>query len=462
MRRLRTRLIFAFAASTLVPVAITFWVSLSLLDRSLEYNAIRELDETSQALAQTGREYYRAARTLLKQHVAEKKLEPVAYPAAQAAQWPADVRDFHDGGEAESFALAGNQGDRLDYLLRRGDDVLRYSMPLNGVSMGRLSAVYSRSRAVLDRLGNPRRGLFGAFLAIAIAVWLASLAVVVYWAHRISQPIRELTSGLSEVAGGNLEYRVASSGDDEIGAAVHAFNRMTSELQHARDRLVQATRLESWQAVARKMAHEVKNSLTPIRLTMEEIAARGSDNQPEFLQQAAQIVVDEVTALERRVSAFSQFANEPPVCPSPVDVNSLLEDRIAFLRKSHPEVSYQIRLCDGHPLAFADEDLVRGVVTNLLENAAQAARPGGSVLSMTATENGHVRIEVHDSGPGLSALARSTLFQPTISFKQNGMGLGLSIAHKGAVLSGGDIQLVPGELGGAAFRVLLPRAKQET
>jgi nitrogen fixation/metabolism regulation signal transduction histidine kinase len=458
MRRLRTRLIFAFAASTLAPVVITFWVSLSLLDSSLEYNAIRELDETSQALAQTGREYYHAACTLLKQRVAEKKVEAVVYPAVQAAEWPADVRDFHDDGKAETFVTAGNEGDRLDYLVRRGDDVLRYSMPLNGVSM----AVYKRSRAVLDRLGNPRRGLFGAFLVIAIAVWLASLAVVVYWAHRISQPIRELTGGLSEVAGGNLEYRVTPSGDDEIGAAVSAFNRMTSELQHARDRLVQATRLESWQAVARKMAHEVKNSLTPIRLTMEEIAARGSGNQPEFLQQAAQIVVDEVTALERRVSAFSQFASEPPVCPGPVDVNSLLEDRIAFLRKSHPEVRYQIRLGDDSPLAFADEDLVRGVVTNLLENAAQAARPGGSVLSMTAAENGHVRIEVHDSGPGLSALARSTLFQPSISFKQNGMGLGLSIAHKGAVLSGGDIQLVPGELGGAAFRVLLPRAKQAT
>jgi nitrogen fixation/metabolism regulation signal transduction histidine kinase len=462
MRRLRTRLIFAFAASTLVPVAITFWVALSLLNRSLEYNALRELDETSQALAQTGREYYRAARTLLKQRVAEKKLEPVTYAAAQEAQWAADVREFHDGGEPETFALAGNQGDRLDYLVRHGGDVLRYSMPLDGISMGHLSRVYSRARGVVDRRDNPRRGLFGAFLAIAIAVWLLSLGVVIYWAHRISQPIRDLTSGLSEVAGGNLEFRVRSFSEDEIGAAARAFNRMTSELQHARDRLVQATRLESWQAVARKMAHEVKNSLTPIRLTMEEIAARGSDNQPEFLQQAAQIVVDEVMSLERRVSAFSQFATEPPVCPSEVDVNSLLEDRIAFLRKSHPEVRYQIRLCDDHPLAFADEDLVRGVVTNLLENAAQAARPGGSVLSMTATENGHVRIEVHDSGPGLSALARSTLFQPTISFKQNGMGLGLSIAHKGAVLSGGDIQLVPGELGGAAFRVLLPRAKQET
>jgi len=457
MRRLRTRLIFAFAASTLVPVAITFWVTLSLLDRSLEYNAIRELDETSQALAQTGREYYHTACALLKQQVGEKKVAPVIYAAARAAAWPADIRDFHDDGKTEAFVTAGDDANRLNYLVRRGDDVLQYSMPLNGMSM----SVYKRSRAVVDRLDNPRRGLFGAFLAIAIAVWLASLAVVIYWAHRISQPIRELTSGLSQVAGGNLEYRVAPARDDEIGAAVHAFNRMTSELQHARDRLVQATRLESWQAVARKMAHEVKNSLTPIRLTMEEIAARGSDNQPEFLEQAAQIVVDEVMALERRVSAFSQFASEPPVCPGSVDVNSLLEDRVAFLRKSHPEVRYQIRLCDDMPLAFADEDLVRGVVTNLLENAAQAARPGGSVLSTTATENGHVRIEVHDSGPGLSALARSTLFQPTISFKQNGMGLGLSIAHKGAVLSGGDIQLVPGELGGAAFRVLLPRVKQE-
>jgi len=462
MRRLRTKLIFAFAASTLVPVAITSWVSLSLLDRSLEYNAFRELDDNSRLLVETGREYYRNACSLLKQRAAENKLSPEEYLASQADKWPSDVRDFHDSGDAEHFALAGNQGDRLDYLVRRGDGVLRYSMPLNGVAMGRLKDAYSRARALLDRPLDPRRGLFGAFLAIAVAVWVASLAVVVYWAHRISQPIRELTGGLSEVAGGNLEYRVTPSRDDEIGEAARAFNRMSSELQHARDHLVNATRLESWQAVARKMAHEVKNSLTPIRLTMEEIAARGRENQPEFLQQAAQIVVDEVTALERRVSAFSQFACEPPVCPTEVDINSLLEDRISFLRKQHPEVRYDLRLCDGQPRAFADEDLVRGVLTNLLENAAQAARPGGSVMGLTFAENGHVRIEVHDSGPGLSALARSTLFQPTISFKQNGMGLGLSIAHKGAVLSGGDIQLVRGELGGAAFRVLLPRPKQET
>ncbi len=360
MRRLRTRLIFAFAASTLVPVAITSWVSLSLLNHSLEYNAIRELDETSRALEQTGRDYYHAARALLRQKVAEKKVQPVVYPAAQAAEWPPDVRDFHDAGEAESFVTAGNDGDRLDYMVRSGGDVVRYSMPLDGVSMGRLTDVYTRSRAVVDRLGNPRRGLFAVFLTIAIAVWMASLAVVVYWAHRISQPIRELTTGLSEVAGGNLEYRVAPSRDDEIGAAAHAFNRMTSELQHARDRLVQATRLESWQAVARKMAHEVKNSLTPIRLTVEEMLRAGSDNRPRVSwSRPRRLWWMRSTSLERRVRAFSQFAGEPPVRPSPVDVNALLEERVAFLRKTHPEVRYDCGLCDDHPLAFADQDLVR-------------------------------------------------------------------------------------------------------
>jgi two-component system sensor kinase FixL len=98
------------------------------------------------------------------------------------------------------------------------------------------------------------------------------------------------------------------------------------------------------------------------------------------------------------------------------------------------------------------------MLTNLLENAAQAAQPGGVVLGVTNSVNGHVSIEVHDSGPGLNSSVRNSLFQPTISFKPGGMGLGLSIARRSAVLSGGDIELVNGELGGAGFRVLLPRA----
>ncbi len=206
------------------------------------------------------------------------------------------------------------------------------------------------------------------------------------------------------------------------------------------------------------MAHEVKNSLTPIRLTVEEMLVRYDDADRGFMEQATQIVVDEIETLERRIRAFSQFAAEPPVQPGPVDVNSLLQERIAFLKTAHPEVAYDCRLADSAPPVVADQDLLKGILTNLLENAAEAAGEGGKILGVTATDEGRVAIEVHDSGPGLSEQARASLFQPTISFKKRGMGLGLSIARKSALLNGGDIIVVKGELGGAGFRVLLPVA----
>ena len=154
---------------------------------------------------------------------------------------------------------------------------------------------------------------------------------------------------------------------------------------------------------------------------------------------------------------FGIFRRAPCIAEA-IDINSLLEERIAFLRTAHPDIVYSTRLAPDHPRVFADEDLVKGVLTNLLENAAQAVTPGGVVLGVTAAGADKITIEVHDSGPGLSPQARSSLFQPAISFKRGGIGSGLSIARRSALLAGGDILLVPGELGGAAFRVLLPLA----
>jgi nitrogen fixation/metabolism regulation signal transduction histidine kinase len=242
---------------------------------------------------------------------------------------------------------------------------------------------------------------------------------------------------------------------------MQAFNRTAEQLHESREKLVHVTRLESWQTLARKMAHEVKNSLTPIRLTMEEIVARRGDRDDAFIEQAAQIVVDEVGTLQRRVRAFTEFASEPPVTTSVIDVNALVEERITFLRSSHPEVTYATALPASPLKSRVDHDLVKGVLTNLLENAAQAAGQGGRVLSKSFRLNGAVAVEIHDSGPGLSEQAMQSLFEPTISFKKTGMGLGLSIAKRSAMRVGGDIVLVKGELGGAAFRVLLPPAEED-
>jgi nitrogen fixation/metabolism regulation signal transduction histidine kinase len=203
------------------------------------------------------------------------------------------------------------------------------------------------------------------------------------------------------------------------------------------------------------MAHELKNSLTPIRLTMEELLARRGETDAAFLTQAARIVVEEVESLERRVRAFSQFAAEPPVRPVAIDLNAAVQERLAFLRTGHPHVTYRTELGAATLPAQADEDLLKGILTNLLENAAEAAGAGGAVLVRTGVEGGQLFLEVHDSGPGLSEEARQTVFEPAISFKKGGMGLGLSIARKNALLAGGDILLVKGALGGAGFRVLL-------
>ena len=464
MNRLRNRLILVFVVATLAPLCLMGWISVRLLHYSLSLSSTPQLDAVSRSLERTGRELFRQASISLKQDASSGRILPQVFSTRAKGQWPTAMQEFFLSGDLEAFYLAGDQRDRLDYLVRRPDGVELYSTSLNGTSMQQISDQYTAARAIVDAAGthNWRRGFTYTYLLLAAAIWLLTFFALLYLAKRISQPIHELNKGLTEVAAGRLDYRVAEGGsvihNDEVGSAVRAFNEMAEQLQQSQERLVYVTRLESWQVLARKMAHEVKNSLTPIRLTMEEIAARQAGAPGDFYEQAAQIVVDEVQSLERRVRAFSEFSAEPPVSPRPIDINSLLEERIAFLRTAHPDIVYNTRLAPDQPRVFADEDLVKGVLTNLLENAAQAVTPGGVVLGVTAKGADKITIEVHDSGPGLSPQARGSLFEPAISFKRGGMGLGLSIARKSALLAGGDILLVPGELGGAAFRVLLPVA----
>lgn len=460
MNRLRNRLVLAFLAATLVPLAVTLWITTSLLDQSLAIAPTRELDTISKSLEITGRALYQQARESLKSKARAGALAPHAYLFSDREHWPPIVAEFDTSKEPERFAATGPDGESLLYLVRANGRIDAYSQPVGGVGMRKITEQYGSARALIESAAGRdlRKGFLYTFVLLAAVVWILALAVLVFCAYRISRPIQHLTAGLSQLAAGNFDVRLDAKGDDEVGIAMRAFNDSAEQLRHSRDRLVHLTRVASWQTLARKMAHEVKNSLTPIRLTMEELVARGAENDPKFLEQAAQIVVDEVGTLERRVRAFSEFSAEPPVRMSPINVNALMEERIAFLKNAHPEVIYTLRAADRHPSAMADEDLLKGVVTNLLENAAEAAGGGGVVLCKTLSVDGKVCIEVHDSGPGLSLHAKSSLFEPTISFKKTGMGLGLSIARRSALLSGGDISVVQGELGGAAFRVLLPAA----
>ncbi len=459
---LRTRLALVFIGATLVPLGPTIWLTTNLFEQSLA--PADQLASVSRDLAATGSQYFKVASDRLKEEAQSGRVTPQVYSGNNL---PDAIRDFRDSGESELFTHTGDGGAVLRYMFRGTatdpDAVRVWEAPL-GIRMGDLQNEYTGARQTVSL--DLRRGYFVVWRALVAVFWAGALGLVWIVATRFSRPIANLTEALRSLAGGNFRVRVPNDRTDEIGLATQAFNRTATELEQSRDRLVYLTQLASWQVLARKMAHEVKNSLTPIRLTVEEMVAREYDSESAgrraFVEQAASIVVDEIESLERRIRAFSEFSSEPPVCPETLDLAAIVEERVAFLKTAHPEVGYLVEAAANTPSALADQDLVKGILVNLLENAAEAAGEGGRILAKVRPLDDRVAIEVHDSGPGLSELARKSLFQPTISFKKRGMGLGLSIARKSALLSGGDILVIAGELGGAGFRVLLPTGAQLT
>jgi methyl-accepting chemotaxis protein len=206
VNRLRNRLILIFLAATLVPLGATMWYTTSLFQRD---------------------------KDALKAQAQKNELKPQKFAAAGRASWPEAVRDFADGKEVEQFVNAGPDSNRLDYLVRHGDDVWMYSASLQDIAG--LSHQIAQARELVDvaRERDLRRGIKLYYILAAASFWLISLALLVYMAHRISRPIQHLTRGLTELSAGDLTARVAERRDDEIGRAIKAFNDMAPGLPAA-------------------------------------------------------------------------------------------------------------------------------------------------------------------------------------------------------------------------------------
>jgi len=216
MTRLRTRLIVAFLAATLIPLAATVWITTSLLDRSLGYATTGDLDRLSRTLEATVRQFYQRERESLKQDVVSGRAVPETYALADSAEWPEVVRVFWESGETERFGLSGSSGDHLDYMLRRdaADATPRgveiYSRDLHGLRMDQLTSELRDTRQLVESIESRdlRRGFTLTLLLLLGAAWVVSLAPLIYIAHRVSQPIQELTAGLTDFAAGDWSRRV--------------------------------------------------------------------------------------------------------------------------------------------------------------------------------------------------------------------------------------------------------------
>ncbi len=316
--------------------------------------------------------------------------------------------------------------------------------------------VFSRAAEREATLGVLRSFLLLAGLGLGFAVLLGLLM-----ARRITQPVEALTEGVRRVGQGELDEQVRVDTTGEVGELVKTFNRMTTELRSTTERLVASERVAAWQEVARRLAHEIKNPLTPIRMSIETLVAvqdAGDARFPGIFKQSAGVILEEVDRLRRIVDEFSQFARMPKPQLEPVDLGELARNVLSLYATPPEGIELRSEVQTG-VVARADRDQLTQVLVNLVKNAEEAMAKGGGTLyvRVRGTEK-EARVEVQDSGPGIPPEHRARIFEPYFTTKEGGTGLGLAIAARILQEHGGKLD-VGGEPGqGACFTLSLPRA----
>ncbi len=314
---------------------------------------------------------------------------------------------------------------------------------------------------VVRGLGIQRDRLARSYWLIFLAIFVLALAVGLAAASRIGRgitgPVARLLAGTDAVAAGRWDTQVPVARRDELGRLTGGFNAMVRTLDLQSRRLVDLEKMSGWREMARALAHEVKNPLTPIQLTVEEMRARYRGDDPEYralLDECARIVVEEVESLRSVVQRFREFARPVELQIAPTDLEALVRDVAALQR----DLDVRVEAAPVLPAVPVDADRLRQVLMNLAQNAREAARDREQSrlwIELSARDD-MVVLAVEDNGPGIPPAERERVFEPYRSGKAGGMGLGLTLV-KGIVLAhGGTITVEDGREGGARFVIRLP------
>jgi nitrogen fixation/metabolism regulation signal transduction histidine kinase len=292
---------------------------------------------------------------------------------------------------------------------------------------------------------------------------VAAVGVGSALAEGVSSRLARLVAATEQVGAGDLSLRVKVGGHDEIGELARAFNHMLGEIETNRGRIEYLQQLATWQGMARRLAHEIKNPLTPIQLAVQEIHQRYTGSDPAYRQvvnTTLEVVEAEVGTLHRLVSEFSDFARLPKAKVSADDLYAFLEAQrdqrlLSATPQSTARVEFQIP--DGSAPVRLDRQMFRRVLSNLINNASQATQASGLIRIVAEPAAGKwLRLHVDDNGPGIPEALRPTIFDPYVTHTAGGTGLGLAIVKKIVVEHGGTIDAGDSPLGGARISIVLP------
>ncbi len=295
--------------------------------------------------------------------------------------------------------------------------------------------------------------------AIALAILLSS-----WTAARVTRPVEKLANAAQEVAAGNWNTYVEVNGADELGQLGDTFNRMTTELLGQKERLVQAERVAAWRELARRLAHELKNPLFPLQLTVENLIRARRQEPKEFediLRESSRTLLAEIANLKEIIAKFSDFSTMPPPQLKAVQVNDVVRG-VMQLFQTQLEAPGQAKIMcamtlQARELVLADAELLHRAISNLVLNAMEAMPQGGKLTLRTRDEGENVLVEVADTGVGLAPEECEKIFTPYYTSKRHGTGLGLAIVQSIVSDHGGRIRVQSEVARGATFVIELAR-----
>jgi nitrogen fixation/metabolism regulation signal transduction histidine kinase len=392
--------------------------------------------------------------------------------------------------DGRSSAFAGDARARLSSALdasgrddREGVTILRRAKPilvggkhLTAVASSLLSAELranvrklTQSLTIftaLDQYGRLFRiALVGFFSLFSLPIFFITILVSLLLTERIISPIAHLEDATRRVAEGDFSFRILTRPRDELAALVDSFNGMISELERSRRKLLQAERITAWQEIAQRLAHEIRNPLTPIKLSAQRMLKKHEEGTPDFdkvLHPAVSSIITEVNNLERMLREFGEFAKLPVPQIGPANLSDMLEEVASVYR--HLSTTVRIDLSDLDPavVVAVDRAQMKRVFANLFTNAIQAM-PDGGLLSVRAdrVKKAHMsfyRIAVSDTGRGILEKDMDSIFDPYFTTRKDGTGLGLAIVQRVVFDHKGNVWAESDGSTGTTFFIDLPAA----
>ena len=339
-------------------------------------------------------------------------------------------------------------------------DYLVAAAPIGSVGSGAILTVplASRQRDIERQIRDLDRGIL---LGVTLLVFLGA-ASGFYIAERIADPVQRLTRATRRIARGDFDARVATRSADEFERLVAAFNRMAGDLLVQRRRLERTHRLEAWAEMARQVAHEIKNPLTPVQLSAEHLLRvhrdRGEPLGP-VLRNCVDSILAQVRLLRQIASEFSSFASSPQVRRESTVLADVVHEVLTPYRSGLAgRIQLTVDVPATLPRVVIDRTLVGRAFTNVVENALHAM-PGDGRLAVSATADaGDVTLVVRDTGVGLDEAALARVFEPYFSTKVSGTGLGMAIARRNVELNSGAIAIASRKGEGASVTLRFPVA----